>query len=113
MNRRKFLKNLGVGVAALSLPGFNASSQTGSITALKGKRPNIVFIMADDLGWKDVGYAGAKFFETPHIDKLASQGMVFTAAYSGGPNCSPTRACLMTGTYTPGKSLAYPLKQTW
>ena len=108
MNRRKFLKNLGVGVAALSLPGFNASSQTGSITALKGKRPNIVFIMADDLGWKDVGYAGAKFFETPHIDKLASQGMVFTAAYSGGPNCSPTRACLMTGTYTPRHNIYTP-----
>ncbi|RMF37735.1 MAG: hypothetical protein D6753_17085, partial [Planctomycetota bacterium] len=70
--------------------------------------PNIVFIMADDLGWKDVGYAGAEFFETPHIDRLASQGMVFTAAYSGGPNCSPTRACLMTGTYTPRHQIYTP-----
>jgi arylsulfatase A-like enzyme len=108
ISRRKFLKNLGVGVAALSLPGCNMSSQTGSMTALDGKRPNIIFIMADDLGWKDVEFMGAKFFETPHIDKLASQSMVFTNAYSGGPNCSPTRACLMSGTYTPRHNIYTP-----
>ena len=71
-------------------------------------RPNIVFIMADDLGWQDVGYAGAEFFETPNIDRMASQSMVFTAAYSGGPNCSPTRACLMSGTYTPRHKIYTP-----
>lgn len=71
-------------------------------------RPNFVFIMADDLGWKDVGYAGAEFFETPNIDRLAAAGMVFTAAYSGGPNCSPTRACLMTATYTPRHHIYTP-----
>ncbi len=71
-------------------------------------KPNIIFIMADDLGWKDVGYAGAKFFETPHIDKLAEEGMRFDAAYSGGPNCAPTRACLMTGTYTPRHKIYQP-----
>ena len=71
-------------------------------------RPNIVFILADDLGWKDVGYAGAQFFETPNIDRLAAQGMTFTAAYSGGPNCSPTRACLMSGTYTPRHQIYTP-----
>jgi len=108
MNRRMFLKNLGVGIAALSLPGCSVSSQAGSATALNGKRPNIVFIMADDLGWKDVEFMGAKFFETPHLDKLASQSMVFTNAYSGGPNCSPTRACLMTGTYTPRHKIYQP-----
>jgi arylsulfatase A-like enzyme len=70
--------------------------------------PNIVFIMADDLGWRDVEFAGAEFFETPHIDQLARQGMSFTAAYSGGPNCSPTRACLMTGTYTPRHHIYTP-----
>ena len=70
--------------------------------------PNIIFIMADDLGWQDVGYAGAKFFETPHIDSLAKQSMTFTDAYSGGPNCSPTRGCLMTGTYTPRHKIYQP-----
>ena len=71
-------------------------------------QPNIILIMADDLGWKDVGYLGAEFFETPHIDRLASQGMIFTAAYSGGPNCTPTRASLMSGTYTPRHQIYAP-----
>ena len=72
------------------------------------RKPNIIFIMADDLGWKDVGFMGAEFFETPHIDKLARQGMSFTAAYTGGSNCAPTRACLMTGTYTPRHKIYTP-----
>ncbi len=70
--------------------------------------PNIIFILADDLGWQDVGYMGADFFETPNIDRLADQGMRFTAAYSGGPNCAPTRACLMSGTYTPRHHIYTP-----
>jgi arylsulfatase A-like enzyme len=64
--------------------------------------------MADDLGWKDVGYAGAGFFETPRIDGLARQGMIFESAYSGGSNCAPTRACLMSGTYTPRHTIYQP-----
>jgi arylsulfatase A-like enzyme len=71
-------------------------------------KPNIIFIMADDLGWKDVAYAGARFFETPHIDGLARQGMAFESAYSGGSNCAPTRACLMSGTYTPRHTIYQP-----
>jgi len=78
-----------------------------SAIAAAGK-PNIVFIMADDLGWQDVGYAGAEFFETPNIDSLAKESMVFTNAYTGGPNCSPTRACLMSGTYTPRHKIYTP-----
>lgn len=76
--------------------------------AAAAEKPNIVFIMADDLGWKDVGYQGAKFFETPHIDELAGGGMTFRAAYSGGPNCAPTRACLMSGLYTPRHHIYQP-----
>ena len=76
--------------------------------AVAADKPNLVFIMADDLGWQDVEYAGAKFFEIPHIDRLASQSMVFTSAYSSGPNCSPTRACLMSGTYTPRHRIYTP-----
>lgn len=64
-------------------------------------RPNIVLIFADDLGWADVGYQGSDFYETPNIDALAKQGMVFTAAYAAAGNCAPSRACLMSGTYTP------------
>lgn len=64
-------------------------------------KPNIVLIFADDLGWKDVGYQGSDFHETPHIDRLAKQGMVFSAGYAAAGNCAPSRACLLSGTYTP------------
>jgi len=65
------------------------------------EKTNIVFIMVDDMGWKDVGFMGSNYYETPNIDKLAGQGVVFTNAYANAPNCAPTRACLMTGQYTP------------
>jgi arylsulfatase A-like enzyme len=58
--------------------------------------PNVVLILADDLGWKDVSHAGSGY-PTPHIDQLASQGMRFTQAYSAAPSCSPSRAALLTG----------------
>lgn len=64
-------------------------------------QPNIVFILADDLGWSDLGCQGSKFYETPAIDRLASEGMRFTHAYAAGPNCQPTRAALMSGQYGP------------
>ena len=63
--------------------------------------PNIVFIFADDLGWKDVGYQGSDFYETPVIDRLAKEGMVFSNAYAAAGNCAPSRACLLSGTYGP------------
>jgi len=72
-----------------------------SIHADTKRPPNIVFILADDLGWTDLGCQGSKYYETPNIDRLAREGMRFTDAYSAGPNCAPTRACLMTGRYTP------------
>lgn len=60
---------------------------------------NIVFILADDLGWKDVGFNGSIFYETPNLDKLAKSGIQFTNAYANSPNCAPTRACILTGQY--------------
>jgi len=73
----------------------------GCALALSATPPNIVFILADDLGWTDLGCQGSKYYETPHIDRLASQGMRFTHGYTCGPNCQPTRAALMTGQYGP------------
>ncbi|MEZ6130045.1 MAG: sulfatase-like hydrolase/transferase [Planctomycetaceae bacterium] len=67
----------------------------------EGRPPNIVFILIDDMGWRDVGFAGNTFVETPHIDRLADEGIQFTQAYASAPNCAPTRACLMSGQYTP------------
>jgi len=61
------------------------------------RRPNIIWIMADDMGWGDPGCYGQKLIQTPAIDRLAAQGMRFTAAYAGAPVCAPSRSCLMTG----------------
>ncbi len=65
------------------------------------RAPNIVLIFADDLGWKDVGYQGTDFYETPNIDRLAREGMVFSDGYASAGNCAPSRACLLSGQYTP------------
>jgi arylsulfatase A-like enzyme len=69
--------------------------------AAEATKPNIVLIFADDLGWKDVGYQGAKYFESPNLDALTTRGMVFSNAYAGAGNCAPSRACLLSGQYTP------------
>lgn len=63
--------------------------------------PNIVVLYADDLGWADLGCYGNGFHRTPHLDRLAAEGVRFTNGYANAPNCMPSRACLMTGTYTP------------
>ncbi len=65
------------------------------------QRPNLLFIYLDDFGWKDAGFMGSDFFETPHLDRLAKQGMVFMNAYSCAANCAPARACLLSGQYSP------------
>ena len=70
--------------------------------------PNIVFVLADDLGYSDVCFNGQRFYETPHIDALARDGMIFSDFYSGGPNCAPTRACIHTGMYPPRHKLFTP-----
>jgi arylsulfatase A-like enzyme len=73
---------------------------TSAITVFAAEsRPNVVFIMVDDLGWSDVGFNGTTVYETPHVDRLAEQGMVLSDFYSGGPVCSPTRASILTGKY--------------
>ena len=61
------------------------------------EKPNIIFFLADDLGWTDLGCYGSSFYESPNIDKLASEGMKFTQAYCAGSVCSPTRASIITG----------------
>lgn len=63
------------------------------------QNPNVLFIMIDDYGWADVGYNGSKFYETPNIDRLASEGMVFTNGYAPASISSPTRVSVLTGKY--------------
>jgi len=68
-------------------------------------KPNIVFILIDDMGWKDLGFMGSDYYESPNIDRLAGNGMIFTQAYANAANSAPTRACLLTGQYTPRHGL--------
>jgi len=70
MNRRSFLKAVGIGAASMMAPRC-------TVTASTRKKPNIVFILIDDMGWPDVACYGSEFHETPNIDRLASQGMKF------------------------------------
>ncbi|MGB0740597.1 MAG: sulfatase-like hydrolase/transferase, partial [Planctomycetaceae bacterium] len=77
-----------VGLAVFCLGDFPAAAETP---------PNIVFVLADDLGWSELECYGNQFNETPHLDRLAAQGMRFTHAYAAAPVCSPYRAALLTG----------------
>jgi len=72
---------------------------TSFLSCADQSKPNFVFILVDDLGWTDLGCFGSTFYETPNIDRLASEGMRFTDAYAACPVCSPTRASIMTGKY--------------
>jgi arylsulfatase A-like enzyme len=70
-------------------------------------RPNIILVLADDLGWTGLGCYGSTFYETPNIDQLASEGVRFTAAFSAASNCAPSRASIMSGQYTPKHRVLY------
>jgi arylsulfatase len=96
MKRRDFLKAVGYGAAALALSCSTNTMQS----AQHRKKPNIVYILADDLGYAELGCYGQKKIKTPNIDKLAAEGMKFTQHYSGNPVCAPSRCALMTGLHT-------------
>src|SRR6516165_10085280 len=89
-----------LGPAILFLAGEKAG-----YAADKPQPPNFVFILIDDMGWRDAGCYGSTFYETPHIDRLAASGMRFTNAYAACPVCSPTRASILTGRYPPRYNL--------
>ena len=75
-----------------------ASARTRAGTAQR--KPNIIFIMADDLGYGDLGCYGQKTIQTPNIDRLAAEGLRFTDFYAGATVCAPSRCVLMTGLHT-------------
>ena len=103
MDRRNFLKHLGFGSVILS--GTRIANPLGLFSAVNPENPaghgktNVILINVDDLGWTDLSCYGSRFYETPHIDGLAAQGMKFTDAYAACAVCSPTRAAIMTGRY--------------
>lgn len=92
LTRRSFLS---------SLPGVLGA-------AAQPRRPNIVFILADDLGWRDTSLYGSKFYQTPNIERLAARGMMFDQAYAAAPICSPTRASILTGLHPARLGMTQP-----
>ncbi|MCL5269003.1 MAG: sulfatase-like hydrolase/transferase [bacterium] len=97
--RREFLKTMAVGTAAGWLtPGVFAAPEAAPPNA-PDPRPNIIFILADDLAWGDLGCYGCPDTKTPNIDRLAADGVRFTDAYSASAVCSPTRVAFLTGRY--------------
>jgi arylsulfatase A len=91
-NRRKFLELVGTGGLALTL--------SRSLLRSDPRRPNVIFILADDLGYGELGCFGQKKIKTPNIDRLAREGMRFAQHYSGSPVCAPSRCVLLTGKHT-------------
>ncbi len=87
------MKNLAL--LSIILPGVAVTSCETNIE--KDETPNVLLIVADDLGWRDLGAFGSPFYETPHLDALAAEGVIFTQAYTASPVCSPTRASILTG----------------
>lgn len=85
MSRRAFFAASAAGVAALAA------------RRAKRRKPNVLFFLADDMGWMDSGVYGSRYYDTPNVDRLAKRSMRFTSAYSSSPLCSPTRASIMTG----------------
>jgi arylsulfatase A len=99
MKRREFLRSAGYGSASF-FAGCSLGSLILSCRAGKKRKPNIIFILADDLGYGDLSCYGQKRFETPYLDQMAAEGMHFTDHYSGSTVCAPARCSLMTGFHT-------------
>lgn len=93
-DRRQFMRQMFYGIAAASLPVRLAGAKDVK------DRPNVIFVMADDLGFGDPGCYGQKLIKTPNIDNLAEEGIRFTSCYSGSTICAPSRSVLMTGQHT-------------
>ena len=93
-NRRDFLKTAGLGAAALAMTRFEFCRSPA------GLKPNVIFILADDLGYGELGCFGQEKIRTPNIDRIAAEGMKFTQHYSGSPVCAPSRCVLLTGKHT-------------
>ena len=94
ISRRLFMAHSGALLAGTL--GIGACQTTG---VTRSPRPNIVLILADDLGYGDIACYGCEDTRTPNIDRIATEGVRFTSFYSNGPECSPTRTALLTGRY--------------
>lgn len=80
------------------------------LPSIAADKPNIIIILLDDMGWRDAGFMGNDFIETPTLDKLAREGLVFSNAYASAPNCAASRAALISGQYAPRTSVYTMIK---
>ena len=109
LNSRGILFNLGfctqkivmkLNIQSIALFVCLSLGQAEAIAAAETKRPpNILFILADDLGWRDLSNEGSTYYESPNIDRIANEGMKFTRGYATCQVCSPSRASILTGKY--------------
>jgi arylsulfatase A-like enzyme len=106
ITRREFVASA---VAASALAGAAADASLGAQAA----RPNVLYIMADDLGWGDLSCYGRPDYRTPNLDRLASEGVRFTQAYSAAPVCTPTRCAFVTGRYPARTPVGLEEPLTW
>ena len=95
--RREFLQTISIAAASSILPGCAVAGPVGSPS---NRKPNIIFILSDDLGYGDLGCYGQKQILTPSLDRMAAEGMRFTQHYAGSTVCAPSRCTLMTGLHT-------------
>jgi len=94
MKRRDFVKTLGLGTTALGFPYFHTRCSPAP------DNPNIIYILADDLGYSELGCYGQEKIRTPNLDRMAEEGMRFLQHYAGSPVCAPSRCTLLTGKHT-------------
>ncbi len=97
--RRMLLSCFGFAVAC-GVAGSPRAMAQATTQQVAGAKPNVIFILADDLGYADIGSYGQAKIKTPNLDALASQGVKFTQAYAGSPVCGPSRSVLLTGQHT-------------
>lgn len=93
MDIKQKVKSISIPIIASMTAFFSCTNEV--------KKPNIILINIDDMGWRDVGFMGSEYYETPNIDSLAEQGMIFANAYAAAANSAPSRACMMSGQWTP------------
>jgi len=99
VSRRQFIRAAGIGAASLVVAGLAPGTNAAARGASSGK-PNIIFIMVDDLGYGHLGCYGQEKIRTPHVDRMAAEGTKFTQVYAGHCVCAPSRSVLMTGKHT-------------
>src|SRR5690606_4884781 len=93
----RFLHRMATLILSAALAALSLASGNSADSAETARRPHIVLLLADDLGWGELGCYGQQKIPTPNIDRLAREGMRFTQHYSGAPVCAPSRCVLMTG----------------